>query len=207
MGASCCKDASESSVRLTEAPAAALSPPPPPLPSSPPPPRNDPEALGEWLLERLLAAAPNEVALPVRSHTQRLRSGARGFSVSFLRALVRFLRRHGASQLQMAALCKEPELAVSVCRLTASTGLSLIESCVLLAELEQLDVAELFGEATSFFSYSWTGTRVDEMAAAAEHGVAQLGVAAGAAPRFLWLDMLCASQNLLAVCAAGRAWR
>ena len=164
----------------------------------PPPPPGDPEALADWLLERLLASAPNEVALPVRAHSARLRSGARGFSVAFLRALHRFLRRHGADELHMDALCKQPGLPVSVCRLTASTGLSLVESCALLAEAEGVDASALFGDATSFFSYSWTGTRVDDMVTAAERGIAQLDEAA-AAPRFLWLDMLCASQNLLAV--------
>ena len=163
------------------------------------PPPGDPEALADWLLERLLAAAPNEVALPVRAHRARLRSGARGFSVAFLRALHRFLRRHGADELHMDALCKQPGLPVSVCRLTASTGLSLVESCALLAEAEGVDASALFGDATSFFSYSWTGTRVDAMVAAAERGIAQLDEAAAAPPRFLWLDMLCASQNLLAV--------
>ena len=167
--------------------------------SPPPPPPGEPEALADWLLERLLAAAPNEVALPVRAHRARLRSGARGFSVAFLRALHRFLRRHGADELHMDALCKQPGLPVSVCRLTASTGLSLVESCALLAEAEGVDASALFGDATSFFSYSWTGTRVDAMVAAAERGIAQLDEAEAAPPRFLWLDMLCASQNLLAV--------
>ena len=194
MGASCCKgDApatSPSGVTL-QAGSDVLSPPPPPP--------GDHEALADWLLERLLAAAPNEVALPVRAHRARLRSGARGFSVAFLRALHRFLRRHGADELHMDALCKQPGLPVSVCRLTASTGLSLVESCALLAEAERLDASALFGDATSFFSYSWTGTRVDAMVAAAERGIAQLDDAAAAPPRFLWLDMLCASQNLLAV--------
>ena len=161
-------------------------------------PLRDPEALADWLLERLLAAAPNEVALPVRAHRARLRSGARGFSVAFLSALHRFLRRHGADELHMDALCKQPGLPVSVCRLTASTGLSLVESCALLAEAEGVDASALFGVATSFFSYSWKGTRVDTVVAAAERGIAQLDEVA-AAPRFLWLDMLCASQNLLAV--------
>ena len=78
--------------------------------------------LADSLLERLLAAAPNEVALPVRAHSARVRSGARGFSV----ALHRFLRRHGADELHMDALCKRLGLPVSGCRLTASTGLSLV---------------------------------------------------------------------------------
>ena len=181
--------------------------PPPPLgePEAPPEevivlasPSPTPEALAERLLERLLANAPEEVALPIRPHSERLRSGARGFSVAFLRGFLHFLRRRGAHELQMAELCKQPGLAVSVCRLTASTGLSLVESCVLLAEAEGLDVSALFGVATSFFSYSWTGTQVDDMAAAAERGVAQLEEAS-TGPRCLWLDMLCASQNLLAV--------
>ena len=192
MGATCCKDDAPPSVEIHHVE-------PVVSPSAPPPVElEDPEALAEWLLERLLANAENEVALPVRPHSKRLRSGARGFSVTFLRAFLYFLRRRGAHELQMAELCKQPGLAVSVCRLTASTGLSLIESCVLLAEAEGVDTSALFGVATSFFSYSWTGTQVDHMAAAAERGVSQLEEAS-TGPRCLWLDMLCASQNLLAV--------
>ena len=165
----------------------------------------DPEALAGQLLERLLARAHTEVGLPVLPHAQRLRSGARGFGVPFLRGLLRFLERHGANELEMSELCKQPGLAVSVCRLTASTGLSLVESCVLVAAEEEVDASTLFGHADTFFSYSWNGTRVCDMAAAAERGVEQLAAAegkgeAGARPtRRLWLDMLCASQNLLAV--------
>ena len=116
MGATCCKDDAPPSVEIHHVE--------PVVSPSAPPPVEDPEALAEWLLERLLANAENEVALPVRPHSERLRSGARGFSVTFLRGFLRFLRRHGAHELQMAELCKQPGLAVSVCRLTASTGLS-----------------------------------------------------------------------------------
>ena len=162
----------------------------------------DPETLGEQLLERLFARAAEEVSMPVLPHSERLPSGRRGFSVAFLRALLRFLTRHGAHEMEMAELCKKPGLPVSICRLTASTGLSLVESCVLLAEAESIDASSLFGLASTFFSYSWQGTQVCDMAAAAESGVAELAAAPGGAadrPRLLWLDMLCASQNLLAV--------
>ena len=56
------------------------------------------------------------------------------------------------------------------------------------------------GNATTFFSYSWNGTLLADLGAAADRALVQLGSAdaEAAPPRFLWLDMLCASQNLLA---------
>merc|ERR1712034_57509 len=97
----------------------------------------------------------------------------------------------------MGEVCKGESLAVSVCRLTASTGLSLVESCIRLARREGLDTSALFGPPSTFFSYSWTGTTLADVCASGERAVHRLE-AGGGARRFLWLDMLCASQNLLA---------
>jgi len=57
--------------------------------------------------------------------------------------------------------------------------------------------AALVGRATSFFSYSWTGTRLGDMLDAVERALEELERADGRT-RFVWIDMFCASQNLLA---------
>ena len=58
------------------------------------------------------------------------------------------------------------------------------------------------GHARGFFSYSWTGTKLAEMLGAIEDVVWPLedeAEAAGeAGTRRVWIDMFCASQNLLA---------
>jgi len=67
---------------------------------------------------------------------------------------------------------------------------------MLVAERERLDASALFGVASAFFSYSWTGSILGDVVEACERGVGRLGGGGGGG--FLWLDMLCASQNLLA---------
>ena len=68
------------------------------------------------------------------------------------------------------------------------------------------DVASLVGKATTFFSYSWTGTRLGDMLEAIERTLAQLEAADGRT-RYVWVDMFCASQNLLAGVYRDRAVR
>ena len=114
------------------------------------------------------------MALPVTPHDERLPSGERGFSVAFLRALCTLFERHGALRLDMSGVCKKEDLAVNVCRLTASTGLSLIESCVRLARREGVDTSALFGRASTFFSYSWEGSVLSDVGAACERAVTRL---------------------------------
>ena len=53
----------------------------------------------------------------------------------------------------------------------------------------------LIGHATTFFSYSWTGTRLDDMLYAVEKKMEELEK--DGKRRFAWIDMFCASQNLL----------
>ena len=57
-------------------------------------------------------------------------------------------------------------------------------------------IEELVGEATSFFSYSWTGIKLRDLLAAIERVLAKLEAADGKRC-YVWVDILCASQNLL----------
>ena len=61
-----------------------------------------------------------------------------------------------------------------------------------------VDTSALVGDATAFFSYSWTGTKLGDMLDAVERGIQRLEAEAGGEGRVLvWIDMFCASQNLL----------
>ena len=51
--------------------------------------------------------------------------------------------------------------------------------------------------ATTFFSYSWTGTKLGDMLGAIEPKLEELEAADGVR-RYVWVDMFAASQNLLA---------
>ena len=155
------------------------------------------QELGVSLLEGLLLAASERPALPIRAHSDRLSSGARGLSLTALRAIRTFFGRHGGLSKLMDKVCKEEGFDASVCKLTASTGLSLAESMVHAAAQAGADVTRLVGDATSFFSYSWTGTKLEDMLASIERKVEALEMADGT-PRYVWVDMFAASQNLLA---------
>lgn len=187
-----------------------------------------PSAAEQRVLRRLDALRKNRARpdKPVRAHGQRLSSGQRGLSLLALRGIARFYHAHGLLEEPMTVLCKggsgkddtidaRDHGGVCVCEVTRSTGLSLAESLALameaedaegveIAELSSLPThtpSELIGQATTFFSYAWTSTTlvdlltaigdIDETLRATEEGAA--GV-----PRFLWIDMFCASQNLLA---------
>ena len=89
-------------------------------------------------------------------------------------------------------------LGASVCTLTASTGLSLAESVARAGQRDGVDTSALVGDATAFFSYSWTGTKLGDMLDAVERGIKRLEAERGGKGRVLvWIDMFCASQNLL----------
>ena len=103
----------------------------------------------------------------------------------------------------MENICKGVDLPANVCKLTASTGLSLAES---ISHLACSDAAppgsadalpSLIGRATSFFSYSWTGTRLTDMLEAIDHIILSLEGEHGMPPRYVFVDMFCLSQNLL----------
>ena len=163
--------------------------PPPPVQRVPP--QRQCAALLEAL--RLDRSAPE---LPVQTHAARLSSGKRGLSLDCLRALRSFYCEHGGLDKVMGDVCKEAGFDASMVALTRSTGLSLAESIVLRATGGD-DVGALVSRATSFFSYSWTGTRLSDMLDAIERTVAALEAADGR-KRYVWIDMFCASQNLLA---------
>ena len=167
------------------------------------------EELTLSLLEGLLSAAPGPEPLPPRpvlTHDKRLGSGERGLSLGALAGVRRFYEKHGALEKGMGAVCKEVGFGASVCALTRRSGLALAETLVREAERRGLDPSPIVGRATSFFSYSWTGTRLGDMLGAIKRLVADLEAAeakgGGGAPqpqqRFVWLDMFSASQNLLA---------
>ena len=134
-------------------------------------------------------------ALPIRSHAARIPSGERGLSLSMLRGIRDFYRERGGLSKMMADVCKEDGFGASVCTLTRATGLSLAESLVIVSGAEA--ARGLVGTATSFFSYSWTGTRLGDMLDAIERTLVELERADGVT-RYVWIDMFCASQNLLA---------
>jgi len=133
--------------------------------------------------------------LPVRTHAARLSSGDRGISLACVRALREWYRARGALDKVMGDVCKEEGFGASVVAITRSTGLSLAESLVLTAG--EREMGALVCRATSFFSYSWTGTKLGDMLDAVERTVAKLEAADGRR-RFVWVDMFCASQTLLA---------
>jgi len=133
--------------------------------------------------------------LPVRTHAARLSSGDRGISLACVRALREWYRARGALDKVMGDVCKEEGFGASVVAITRSTGLSLAESLVLTAG--EREMGALVSRATSFFSYSWTGTKLGDMLDAVERTVAKLEAADGRR-RFVWVDMFCASQTLLA---------
>ena len=174
----------------------------PPL-STPPPPTITSVHAGTALTTRTLAlverllADKSQPALPVRSHAERLSSGERGLSLAALRGLRAFFAAHNRLDVTMENVCKERGCETSVCALTRSTGLSLAESVVLVAAEQGKDTSALVGRATTFFSYSWTGTKLGDMLGAIEPKLEELEAADGVT-RYVWVDMFAASQNLLA---------
>jgi hypothetical protein len=146
------------------------------------------------LLESL-AAKEERVEQPVLSNEKRRRSGQRGMTRAFLFGVKAFFEQHNALDKTMQVIVNEPGFPSSVCELTKSTGLSLSETLVREAG-EGEGIEELVGESTCFFSYSWTGTTLRDLLAAVERVLAKLEAADGKR-RYVWVDILCASQNLL----------
>ena len=192
--------------RIAPAPPDAASPSAvAPVPARLAPPRNgipSDQALALRLLEELYMRSKTSTlpSRPVRSHATRLPSLQRGVSTAFLRALCRFFAKHGAVQLGLEEVCDHETLPVSICRLTRSTGLSLVETLMLLAQQTGKDVSALFGTATTFVTYAWRETTLADVGAACDRGVAKLRRDEHyrrTTRRYLWIDALCASQNLL----------
>ena len=156
------------------------------------------DSLADALFDAIAAARvpKGTLDLPVRSHARRLPSGQRGITRKMLRAIRRFYRARGALGKLMGDLIKEEGFEWSVCALTRSTGLSLIESLAFTAEAREEVVSALIGLATTFFSYSWEGTSLGDMLDAVERKLAELEAADGVT-RYVWIDILAASQTLL----------
>ncbi|KAL1495725.1 hypothetical protein AB1Y20_016592 [Prymnesium parvum] len=152
-------------------------------------------ALGLALLQAL-RDKKEQPPMPIRTHAERLPSGERGVSLEFLRALRTFYTELGAIDKPMEDVCMERGSSSSACALTRSTGLSLAESVVLEAERRGQSALPLVGHTTTFFSYSWKGTRLGDMLAAIERKVESLEREDGRT-RYVFIDIFCASQNLL----------
>jgi len=157
------------------------------------------DSLADALLDALVAARVPKGTLdvPVRPHARRLPSGRRGISRKMLRAIRRFFRARGALGMLMGDVCKKEGFVWSVCALTRSTGLSLVETLVLTAEARGEVADALIGLATTFFSYSWDGTKLGDMLDAIERRLAELEASDGVT-RYVWIDIFAASQTLLA---------
>jgi tetratricopeptide (TPR) repeat protein len=156
------------------------------------------DSLADALFVAIAAARVPKGTLdvPVRPHAHRLPSGRRGITRAMLRAIRRFFRARGALGMLMGDLIKKEGFEWSVCALTRSTGLSLIESLALTAEARGEVADALIGLATTFFSYSWDGTKLGDMLDAIERRLAELEAADGVT-RYVWIDIFAASQTLL----------
>ena len=156
------------------------------------------DSVADALFDALAAARVPKGTLdvPVRPHARRLPSGRRGITRKMLGAIRRFYRARGALGMLMGDLIKKEDFEWSVCALTRSTGLSLIETLALTAEARGEDADALIGLATTFFSYSWEGTKLGDMLDAIERRLAELEAADGVT-RYVWIDIFAASQTLL----------
>jgi tetratricopeptide (TPR) repeat protein len=149
------------------------------------------------MLEELYAA--KAVDAPIQNHEERVESGRRGVSLLFLKAFMDFTEEKGGDfNAEMEQICRRDFSGkTSVCALTDCSGLSLVESCMYLMRKNPKEYKGLFGTATTFFSYSWTGTSlIDVFESLKQVTVAELPL--GHTHSFFWIDMFCASQNLLA---------
>ena len=171
----CCASKGDAAVAPLDAVAVAL----PPLTAK----QQQLQELTVRLLEAL-AATRERVALPVLPTEQRLTSGQRGISRIGLAGLRAFFERVGAMDKVMQDVVNEAGFNESACELCKSTGLSLAETLV-----READGAAGFdgviGPATSFFSYSWTGTKLRDMLDAIERTLATLEQ--DGTPRFVWV--------------------
>ena len=153
-----------------------------------------PQALADSLLRALLDN-PDRAARPVHTHAERLSSGRRGLGLPTIRALRTFYAAHGGLDRLMADVCKEAGYSASVCALTRATGLSLAETIVLRAAERSIDATTLIGLASTFFSYSWTGTRLADMLWAIETKLIELE-ANDHQPRYVWVRCVQRSDPL-----------
>ena len=103
-----------------------------------------------------------------------------------------FFEQHNAFDKTMQDILNAPGFPCSACELTKSMGPSLTETLVREAYREAGEgegIEELVGEATCFFSNSWTGTKLRDLLAAIERVLAKLK-AADSKRRYVWVDMV-----------------
>ena len=151
-------------------------------PGPSPPPHLQAAAARTVRLLESLAAKKERVKRPVLSNEERLRSGQRGMTRALLFGVKAFFEKHNALDKTMQDIVNERRFKFSACELTKSTGLSLTETLVREAYREAGEgegIEELVGEATCFFSYSWTGTKLRDLLAAIERALARLEAADG----------------------------
>ena len=147
-------------------------------PSPGPPPHLQAATARTVRLLESLAAKKERVARPVLPNSERLRSGQRGMTRAMLFGVKAFFKKHNALDKTMQDVVNQRGFKFSACELTKSTGLSLTETLVREAG-EGEGIEELVGEATCFFSYSWTGTKLRDLLAAIERVLAKLEAADG----------------------------
>jgi len=151
-------------------------------PSPRPPPHLQAAAARTVRLLESLAANEERVERPVLSNEERRRSGQRGMTRAMLFGVKAFFKKHNALDKTMQDVVNQRGFKFSACELTKSTGLSLAETLVREAYREAGEgagIEELVGEATCFFSYSWTGTKLRDLLAAIERALAKLEAADG----------------------------
>lgn len=183
----------------------------------------NPYVRGVYILKELLHRSQSmkePLRLPITPHDKRLKSGNRGVSEALIMAFVAFLDLNGCEVDDVGEICKGERVELNVCHLTRSTGLSLAESVVVVADELRLQSSDLVGTAQVFNSYSWFGSSLREMLKAIMRASARLNdEARGIPPPFVetsdtrlaasrlsssssctyaWIDLFCASQLLLA---------
>ena len=161
-------------------------------PSPRPPPHLQAAAARTVRLLESLAAKEERVEQPVLPTSERLRSGQRGMTRAMLFGVKAFFKKHNALDKTMQDIVNERGFQLSACELTKSTGLSLTETLVREAYREAGEgegIEELVGEATCFFSKSWTGTKLRNLLAAIERVLAK-PKAADSKRRYVWVDMV-----------------
>ena len=167
----------------------------------------DPYVRGVYILKELLHRSQSmkePLRLPITPHDKRLKSGNRGVSEALIMAFVAFLDLKGCEVDDVGEICKGERVELNVCHLTRSTGLSLAESVVVVADELRLQSSDLVGTAQVFNSYSWFGSSLREMLKAIMRASARLNDEARGSPpsssscTYAWIDLFCASQLLLA---------
>ncbi len=192
-----------------EGPEPPLAPPPPQSPPLPPPPapmprqqphHDAPSGVAATIVEHIVRDASDSrhtVAMPVLEHRWRRRGCHRGLGLPLLECLLEMYARRGELGRSVVDTCRDLESASSVCSLTRTTGLSLAETAVLCADRAGLAHDGLVGPANAYFVYAWLGTSIGDLLRASIRALRRQEAMHGVG-RKLFIDLFCASQNLIA---------